>query len=77
MTISEFSKKQKKVLNWWSKNSPDRTKCAIICDGSVRSGKTLAMTISFILWAMGHFSNTAKHCRSYYFGDKQVRVSGK
>lgn len=59
MTISEFGKKQKKVLNWWSKNSPDRMKCAIICDGSVRSGKTLAMTISFILWAMGHFSNTS------------------
>lgn len=30
---------------------------ALICDGAVRSGKTSLMAISFVLWAMNHFTN--------------------
>ena len=47
-----FSPKQKIVLNWWMPDSPYREKEAIVCDGAVRSGKTLAMGLSFFLWAM-------------------------
>lgn len=30
---------------------------AIVCDGSVRSGKTLSMTIGFILWSLENYQN--------------------
>ena len=51
-----FSRKQKQVLTWWSETSPHRTKDVLICDGSVRAGKTLIMSLSFILWAMSTFN---------------------
>ena len=50
-----FSPKQRTVLTWWMPDSPYREKEAIICDGAVRSGKTLAMGLSFFLWAMSCF----------------------
>lgn len=50
-----FSRKQKQVLTWWSEGSPHKNKDAIICDGSVRAGKTLIMSLSFVLWAMSTF----------------------
>ena len=50
-----FSPKQQRVLTWWGGRSPDRRKDAIICDGAVRSGKTLCLGLSFFLWAMSRF----------------------
>ncbi|MDF2567121.1 MAG: family phage terminase large subunit [Oscillospiraceae bacterium] len=50
-----FSKKQLAVLTWWCKNSPYNQHDAIICDGAVRSGKTLCMSISFVSWAFANF----------------------
>lgn len=50
-----FSKKQKKVLTWWLPNSPVKDKDGIIADGAIRSGKTLSMSLSFIIWAMETF----------------------
>ncbi len=47
-----FSKKQLRVLNWWSDGSPVKDKRMMIADGSIRSGKTLAITLSFILFIM-------------------------
>lgn len=52
MTVKRFSPKQKKVLTWWMK---DQQHEAIICDGAVRSGKTLSMGVSFVCWAMARF----------------------
>lgn len=52
MTYSAFSEKQRRVLTWWMPGSADRGYEAIICDGAVRSGKTMAMGLSFFLWAM-------------------------
>ena len=52
MTYREFSPKQKTVLTWWTSASPHCHMEAIVCDGAVRSGKTLAMGLSFFLWAM-------------------------
>lgn len=50
-----FSPKQRRVLTWWRPGSPDREKQAIICDGAVRSGKTLCTGLSFFCWAMCTF----------------------
>lgn len=46
-----FSPKQKTVLNWWRPESVHHAREALICDGAVRSGKTLCMALSFFLWA--------------------------
>lgn len=54
MTL-RFSDKQKQVLGWWSRASPHRDKDAIVCDGAVRSGKTLCLGLSFFLWSMSRF----------------------
>ena len=51
MTFARLSKKQKTVFKWYYKNDYK----AIICDGAVRSGKTICMITSFILWAMRRF----------------------
>lgn len=51
-----FSRKQRKVLNWWCDSSPVKDYDGIIADGAIRSGKTLSMSLSFVLWAMTNFS---------------------
>ena len=50
-----FSKKQRKVLNWWTDKSPVKDSDGIIADGAIRSGKSLSMSLSFALWAMNSF----------------------
>ena len=55
MSCGKFSPKQKRVLRWWMPGSKDISYDAIVCDGAVRSGKTLAMGLSFFLWAMANF----------------------
>lgn len=51
-----FSKKQKQVLTWWCDKSPVKDKDGIIADGAIRSGKTLCMSLSYVLWAMTRFN---------------------
>ena len=53
--FSPFSRKQKKVLTWWCQNSPVNEKDGIIADGAIRSGKTVSMSLSFVMWAMSLF----------------------
>lgn len=50
-----FSKKQRKVLNWWCPDSPVKDSDGIIADGAIRSGKTICMSLSFVIWAMTSF----------------------
>lgn len=50
-----FSRKQRKVLNWWCRSSPVRDCNGIIADGAIRSGKSVAMSLSFVIWAMSEF----------------------
>ncbi len=50
-----FSDKQAKVLTWWTKSTPVNGKYGIIADGAIRSGKTLSMSLSYVLWAMECF----------------------
>lgn len=54
MKIKRFSPKQKRVLTWWLREGEYE---AIICDGAVRSGKTVCMGISFFCWAMTRFED--------------------
>lgn len=55
MMYTELSPKQLESMLWWS--LPDtKDYDAVICDGSVRSGKTMSMTVGFVLWSMKNFS---------------------
>ena len=51
MNYTGFSAKQRRVLTWWLPGGRDEEMEALVCDGAVRSGKTLAMGLSFFLWA--------------------------
>lgn len=53
--FTKFSLKQRMVLEWWIDGSPYADKDGIICDGSIRAGKTVVMSLSFVLWAMSTF----------------------
>lgn len=50
--FESFSKKQMQLLTWWCPESPYHDYAGIIADGSIRAGKTVAMAVSFIIWAM-------------------------
>lgn len=52
-----FSEKQKMILTWWTKKSAVKDKDGIIADGAIRSGKTISMSLSFVMWAMSSFDN--------------------
>ena len=54
MQINKLSPKQGQIFDFI--NSEEY---AIICDGAVRSGKTVAMLTAFIMWAMDTFENTS------------------
>lgn len=54
--FKNFSNKQKLVLTWWN-NENYKNYDAIICDGAVRSGKTVCMSLSFVFWAFSQFNN--------------------
>ena len=58
MTITKLSKKQRLAMSWW-KSERGRKLDAVICDGAVRSGKTLSMSLGFMLWACGSFDGGA------------------
>lgn len=50
-----FSQKQSIVMSWWTPTSKYKDFDAIICDGAVRSGKTVSEALSFVLWSMNTF----------------------
>lgn len=51
-----LSARQKFVLNWWTPVSSYSNRDGIICDGAIRSGKTVSMGFSFVIWAMTTFN---------------------
>ena len=53
--FTRFSQKQRTVLCWWMEGSGWETRDAIICDGAVRSGKTICMSLSFVAWSLYRF----------------------
>lgn len=56
--IERLSRKQKITMNWW-KNPKYRDYDALICDGAVRSGKTLSMSVGFVFWACSVFDGAS------------------
>ncbi|MBR1530035.1 MAG: PBSX family phage terminase large subunit [Oscillospiraceae bacterium] len=55
MMYSKFSPKQIRSMLWWADRQHDYD--AVICDGSVRSGKTISMTIGFVMWSCKNFNS--------------------
>ena len=56
MIYRKLSKRQRLAMLWWQQpRFKDRD--ALICDGSVRSGKSVSMTVGFILWSMAEFKD--------------------
>ena len=53
--LRRLSERQWEALWWWY-DPRFRGKEALICDGAVRSGKTLCMGLGFFLWAMAEFN---------------------
>lgn len=43
------------VFTWWLPNSPVADANGLIADGAIRSGKTLCMACSFVIWAFENF----------------------
>ena len=56
MIYQKLSKRQRLAMLWWQQPQ-FRDRDAIICDGSIRSGKTVSMVVGFILWSMATFNN--------------------
>lgn len=54
--MKSFSRKQMELLSWWLPERRTSRYDGIICDGAVRSGKTLCMAISFFAWSMSCFN---------------------
>lgn len=55
MIYQKLSPRQILVMTWW--NRPRfRSYDGVLCDGSIRSGKTLSMAVGFILWSMSRFN---------------------
>lgn len=59
-----FSGKQLEVLGWWL-NPATADRETLICDGSVRAGKTMVMSMSYVIWSM------------YSFSEEQFGIAGK
>ena len=55
MIYKKFSRRQLLAMTWWNRPGT-RDRDAIICDGAVRSGKTVSMVDGFFLWSMANFS---------------------
>lgn len=50
--FQKFSRKQRQIFTWWVDSSPVKDKDGIIADGAIRSGKTVSMSLSYVMWAM-------------------------
>jgi len=55
VSFVRFSPKQRRAMLWWLPGGADSAYEALVCDGAVRSGKTLAMGLGFFLWAQTEF----------------------
>lgn len=56
MKWKKLSKKQLQLLTWWNEESPYKNYSGIIAEGSIRSGKSLVMSFSFVLWSMSNYN---------------------
>jgi len=52
-----FSRKQRQALYWWMPGSGKEHYRVMLADGAIRSGKTVAMILSFLLWSQTTFED--------------------
>ncbi len=52
-----FSRKQQMALHWWEKGSGQEHNRIMLADGAIRSGKTVAMILSFLRWSLTNFED--------------------
>ena len=64
MIFTKLSPKQLKSMLWWTQKDTHNYD-AIVCDGSVRSGKIMSMSIGFILWSGRNFNCDEKEASVY------------
>lgn len=63
-----FSDKQIQLLTWWMPDvSPYADYNGVIAEGSIRSGKTIAMIDSFLMWSLSNFSG-----QNFILGGKTI-----
>lgn len=55
MQYQKLSDRQKLAMLWWN-TTKFKNRDGIIGDGAIRTGKTVSMTVGFVLWAMCTFS---------------------
>ena len=58
MMYQNFSKRQLLAMTWWNRPKLGGLD-GIICDGAIRSGKTISMVTGFFLWSMVNFNGCA------------------
>ncbi|MBS5873438.1 MAG: PBSX family phage terminase large subunit [Clostridiales bacterium] len=51
-----FSDQQKRLIHWWRPGLRSATNDFVIADGSIRSGKTIACVIGFLIWSQEIFA---------------------
>lgn len=56
MKYQKFSRRQRMTLLWW-KTDKFKDYDGIICDGSIRSGKTVSMALGFLMWSMSTYED--------------------
>lgn len=56
MKWTKLSNKQMKLLTWWTPNSPYNSCNGVIAEGAIRSGKTIVMSLSYVIWSMSSFN---------------------
>lgn len=80
-----FSKKQLKILTWWMPGSPVQDYDGVIATGSIRSGKSASMSLSYVVWAMecfdgrnfGMAGKTISALRRNVVNDLKVMLEGR
>lgn len=51
-----FSEKQRQLATWWGEGTGTEDCDGVIAEGAIRSGKTWAMCLGFLLWSQCRFS---------------------
>ena len=54
--MQRFSEKQRELATWWAEGRETSRLEGVIAEGAIRSGKTWAMVLGFLLWSQRRFS---------------------
>ena len=57
MMYQNFSKRQMLAMTWWNRPGLKDFE-GILCDGAIRSGKSVSMVTGFFLWSMANFQGS-------------------